>query len=62
MSTAPDEKGTAMIYEIAQLPVHTDKTEAFRQAFDAVLPLLTRARDISATSWRRASNNLMCFT
>lgn len=43
MSTATDKKGTAMIYEIAQLPVHAEKTEAFRQAFDAVLPLLKRA-------------------
>ncbi|MEV4607078.1 antibiotic biosynthesis monooxygenase [Neorhizobium sp. LMR1-1-1.1] len=32
-----------MIYEIAVLPVHKDKTEEFRQAFEEVAPLLTRA-------------------
>ncbi|WP_122750976.1 antibiotic biosynthesis monooxygenase family protein [Pseudomonas viridiflava] len=33
-----------MIYEIALLPVHKDRTEAFRQAFAKVVPLLTRAK------------------
>lgn len=33
-----------MIYEIALLPVHTGKTEAFRQAFAEVEPLLKRAK------------------
>ncbi|TDV34242.1 heme-degrading monooxygenase HmoA [Pseudomonas helmanticensis] len=33
-----------MIYEIALLPVHTGKTEAFRQAFAEVEPLLRRAK------------------
>ncbi|QHC96340.1 antibiotic biosynthesis monooxygenase [Pseudomonas sp. R84] len=33
-----------MIYEIALLPVHTGNTEAFRQAFAGVEPLLRRAK------------------
>jgi heme-degrading monooxygenase HmoA len=33
-----------MIYEIAQLPVHKDRTETFRQAFAEVVPLLIRAQ------------------
>ncbi|MCL9799824.1 antibiotic biosynthesis monooxygenase [Pseudomonas sp. AKS31] len=33
-----------MIYEIALLPVHIGKTEAFRQAFAEVEPLLRRAK------------------
>lgn len=33
-----------MIYEIAQLPVHKEQTESFRQAFAEVVPLLTRAQ------------------
>jgi heme-degrading monooxygenase HmoA len=33
-----------MIYEIALLPVHTGKTEAFQQAFAEVEPLLMRAQ------------------
>jgi heme-degrading monooxygenase HmoA len=33
-----------MIYEIALLPVHPGKTEAFRQAFAEVEPLLSRAK------------------
>jgi heme-degrading monooxygenase HmoA len=33
-----------MIYEIALLPVHTGTTEAFRQAFAEVEPLLSRAK------------------
>ena len=33
-----------MIYEIAVLPVHKERTEAFKQAFAAVAPLLTRAK------------------
>lgn len=33
-----------MIYEIAQLPVHHDRIDAFRRAFDEVAPLLTRAQ------------------
>ncbi|SCW60243.1 Heme-degrading monooxygenase HmoA [Rhizobium mongolense subsp. loessense] len=33
-----------MIYEIAQLPVHKQRTETFRQAFADVVPLLSRAR------------------
>lgn len=32
-----------MIYEIAQLPVHREKVETFRRAFDEVAPLLGRA-------------------
>lgn len=32
-----------MIYEIAQLPVHKEKTEAFRRAFAEAAPLLSRA-------------------
>jgi heme-degrading monooxygenase HmoA len=32
-----------MIYEIAQLPVHREKTEAFRRAFAGVAPLLSCA-------------------
>jgi heme-degrading monooxygenase HmoA len=33
-----------MIYEIALLPVHPGQTEAFRQAFAEVEPLLSRAK------------------
>jgi len=33
-----------MIYEIAVLPVDKDKTREFRQAFEDVAPLLTRAQ------------------
>ncbi|RBO90928.1 antibiotic biosynthesis monooxygenase family protein [Pseudochrobactrum asaccharolyticum] len=33
-----------MIYEIALLPVHREQIEAFRKAFDKVLPLLSRAQ------------------
>lgn len=33
-----------MIYEIAQLPVHKERIEAFRQAFAEVVPLLSRAQ------------------
>lgn|SRR5690606_25224531 len=33
-----------MIYEIAVLPVHKERTEMFRQAFAEVVPLLSRAR------------------
>lgn len=33
-----------MIYEIALLPVHRAQIEAFRKAFDEVLPLLSRAQ------------------
>lgn len=33
-----------MIYEIAQLPVHKERLEAFRRAFAEVAPLLTRAK------------------
>jgi heme-degrading monooxygenase HmoA len=33
-----------MIYEIAALPVYTDKIREFRQAFEDVVPLLTRAQ------------------
>ncbi|RDL47607.1 hypothetical protein BLJAPNOD_05703 [Ensifer sp. M14] len=33
-----------MIYEIAQLPVHKERTETFRRAFAEVVPLLSRAR------------------
>jgi heme-degrading monooxygenase HmoA len=33
-----------MIYEIAVLPVHKDKIREFRQAFEDVVPLLTRAQ------------------
>jgi heme-degrading monooxygenase HmoA len=33
-----------MIYEIAQLPVHREKTEPFRRAFAEVAPLLSRAK------------------
>lgn len=33
-----------MIYEIAQLPVHKDQMQAFRQAFAEVVPLLSRAQ------------------
>lgn len=43
MTTATDKTAASMIYEIAQLPVHADKAEAFRQAFDDVAPLLQRA-------------------
>jgi len=32
-----------MIYEIALLPVHKERIEAFRRAFAEVTPLLTRA-------------------
>lgn len=32
-----------MIYEIAQLPVHAEHTDRFRQAFAEVVPLLSRA-------------------
>ncbi|MGI2033714.1 antibiotic biosynthesis monooxygenase family protein [Rhizobium panacihumi] len=32
-----------MIYEIAELPVHREKAETFRQAFAEVEPLLSRA-------------------
>jgi heme-degrading monooxygenase HmoA len=34
----------AMIYEIAQLPVHKGETETFRRAFAEVVPLLSRAK------------------
>ncbi|MGF6175033.1 antibiotic biosynthesis monooxygenase family protein [Ensifer sp. 4252] len=33
-----------MIYEIAQLPVHKERLEHFRQAFADVVPLLRRAQ------------------
>ena len=33
-----------MIYEIAVLPVYTDKIREFRQAFEGVVPLLARAQ------------------
>ena len=33
-----------MIYEIALLPVHKERIEAFRGAFAEVAPLLTRAK------------------
>ncbi|MCH4550187.1 antibiotic biosynthesis monooxygenase [Rhizobium changzhiense] len=33
-----------MIYELAQLPVHKEHTETFRQAFAEVVPLLIRAQ------------------
>ena len=33
-----------MIYEIALLPVHEDRVDAFRGAFAKVAPLLTRAK------------------
>lgn len=33
-----------MIYEIALLPVHKDRTEPFKRAFAEVAPLLTRAQ------------------
>ncbi|MHC1551616.1 antibiotic biosynthesis monooxygenase family protein [Phyllobacterium sp. K27] len=33
-----------MIYEIAQLPVYGEHTEKFRQAFEEVVPLLSRAQ------------------
>ncbi|TBU75829.1 antibiotic biosynthesis monooxygenase [Pseudomonas daroniae] len=33
-----------MIYEIALLPVHKERIEAFRRAFAEVAPLLTRAK------------------
>jgi heme-degrading monooxygenase HmoA len=33
-----------MIYEIALLPIHQDRIETFKRAFDEVAPLLTRAR------------------
>ena len=33
-----------MIYEIAVLPVYEDKIREFRQAFESVVPLLTRAQ------------------
>jgi heme-degrading monooxygenase HmoA len=33
-----------MIYEIALLPVHEERVEAFRRAFAEVAPLLTRAK------------------
>jgi len=33
-----------MIYEIALLPVHKERVEAFRSAFAEVAPLLTRAK------------------
>jgi heme-degrading monooxygenase HmoA len=33
-----------MIYEIALLPVHKERIDAFRQAFAEVAPLLTRAK------------------
>ncbi|OQR31784.1 antibiotic biosynthesis monooxygenase [Pseudomonas sp. Bc-h] len=33
-----------MIYEIALLPVHQDRTETFKRAFAEVAPLLTRAK------------------
>ena len=33
-----------MIYEIAVLPVYKDKIREFRQAFEDVAPLLTRAQ------------------
>lgn len=33
-----------MIYEIAQLPVHKERLEQFRQAFADVVPLLRRAQ------------------
>lgn len=33
-----------MIYEIAVLPVYTDKSREFRQAFEDVVPLLARAQ------------------
>ncbi|AOF92425.1 antibiotic biosynthesis monooxygenase [Sinorhizobium sp. RAC02] len=33
-----------MIYEIAVLPVYNDKITEFRQAFEDVVPLLTRAQ------------------
>ncbi|MBO0144780.1 antibiotic biosynthesis monooxygenase [Agrobacterium sp. Ap1] len=33
-----------MIYEIAALPVYKDKIGEFRQAFEGVVPLLTRAQ------------------
>ncbi|RRV10195.1 antibiotic biosynthesis monooxygenase [Pseudomonas sp. v388] len=33
-----------MIYEIALLPIHQERTEMFRQAFAEVAPLLTRAK------------------
>ncbi len=32
-----------MIYEIAQLPIHNDRIETFKQAFAGVVPLLSRA-------------------
>src|SRR5690606_41269531 len=37
-------RGNAMIYEIAQLPVHKERIEQFRRAFAEVAPLLTRAK------------------
>lgn len=33
-----------MIYEIALLPVHREQIEAFRKAFDELLPLLSSAQ------------------
>ncbi|MFJ5299110.1 antibiotic biosynthesis monooxygenase family protein [Pseudomonas sp. NPDC088368] len=33
-----------MIYEIALLPVHKERTEPFKRAFAEVAPLLTRAQ------------------
>ncbi|WP_439631928.1 antibiotic biosynthesis monooxygenase family protein [Shinella sp.] len=33
-----------MIYEIALLPVYKEQSEAFRQAFEEVVPLLSRAQ------------------
>lgn len=36
-----------MIYEIALLPVHEERVEAFRRAFAQVAPLLTRAKGYS---------------
>lgn len=33
-----------MIYEIALLPVHKERIETFRSAFDKVAPLLSRAK------------------
>ncbi|WP_455273535.1 antibiotic biosynthesis monooxygenase family protein [Rhizobium herbae] len=35
---------TILIYEIAQLPVHKERMETFRQAFAEVVPLLSRAK------------------